>query len=257
MIIVDSAQEEYRLLMGLAGQEDKLRAIARKEDPYEAFAAIVYRCAVDAVNPAQRRFGKAGVLGLGYGMGREKFWRVCQSQKLDVTREETDEAVNVYRKFSYRAVSALWYRNDERLRILAHLGAEEIIPGALWLEDGYVCLPNGLRVKFKLRWDSMTESWVRTTRYGEIRYWGGALTEFFCQALARVVLSDTMLQVNHELKLRPCLLVHDELVYMVNKDGAEEYLKWVCKFMSGPIKWWPTGPIMGAEGRVANDYGKV
>lgn len=255
LIIADFSMIEARLLLALAGQTDKLEALARGEDIYKSFAANLYRVPVDAVTPAQRQIAKTAVLGLGYGMGKEKFWLTCQSYKLDVTREITDSAVDLYRA-SYAGVTKLWRACDGTLKDIHENVTRDMRTAGLKLEDGAIVYPNGLRRHLKLRWDQHTTSWMRTTRYGEHRYYGAGLTEFITQALARIYLSDTMLRVKYELKLNPALLVHDELVYIVPDEAAESYLQWLLKWMGETPAWWPSGPPMKAEGRIAKDYGK-
>ncbi|MCI0557059.1 MAG: hypothetical protein MN733_01080, partial [Nitrososphaera sp.] len=169
--------------------------------------------------------------------GVTKLWSAC---------DET--LVQIYKGVTRNMADAVLDRNSPLVRDLLFAG--------LTLEDGAIVYSNGLRRRLQLRWDQPTTSWLRTSRYGESRYWGGGLTEFLCQSLARICLSDVMLRVKHELKLNPALLVHDELVYVVPDEAAESYLQWILKWMGETPAWWPKGPPMKAEGRIAKEYGK-
>src|SRR5262249_15567096 len=158
---------------------------------------------------------------------------------LDLDRELTDDAVECYRA-CFGKVCEFWRRCDGWLMPLSSGSSVEIL-GRLWINHNCVCLPNGIHCPFVLRW-APGKGWMRTTRYGERPYWGGGLTEFLCQSLARVYLSDVMLRVKQEMNGRPVLLVHDEFVYMVYEDLAESFLQWLLAFMSEtPQWWWPNG----------------
>jgi hypothetical protein len=256
LLIADFSQIELRILCALAGEKDRLDALRNGKDIYRIFATGLYGGSEADITKEQRLVAKIAVLGLGYGLGKDRFWRICQSYKLDVERHLTDIAVDLYRTRYSPKVAMLWQRLDrEFLPRLAKGGRLLSLPPVV-VERNSVILPNGLRFPFYLYWSSEQQRWIRKTRYGESYYWGGAFTEFLCQSLARVCLSDIMLKVKHELKLNPVLLVHDELVYIVPREGAENYLAWILKWMSETPYWWKDGPPMAAEGRIAEVYGK-
>jgi hypothetical protein len=164
-------------------------------------------------------------------------------------------SVSIYRETHYPVVG-FWLLCDKLLEFIADGGEDkEVWVGPVRLEQGAVILPSGLSCPFNVRWDDVTRSFMRTTRYGETRYWGGGLTEFLCQSIARCILSDLMIKVKVELGLRPALLVHDEVVYVTHKDEAESVLQWLLNWMSQPPAWWPEVP-MGAEGWIGDRYGK-
>jgi hypothetical protein len=253
LLIADFAQIEYRRAMALAREEDKLKMLRTGEDVYKAFAWLLYRS--HDITKEQRFISKLAVLGLQYGMGKDRFERICQSYKLDVDRVTTDTAVDLYRQF-YSGVSRLWGWLDKEALLPLFIGDRKIPIGPVMIEGKDVVLPNGLHCPFDLRWNSDQGRWIRKTRYGESYYWGGAFTEFLCQSLARVCLSDVILKVKHELNINPVLLVHDELVYIVPSEAAEDYLAWIIRWMSETPQWWKNGPPMAAEGRIAEVYGK-
>jgi DNA polymerase family A len=256
LLIADFAQIELRILCALAGDKDKLDALRNGRDLYRIFATGLYGGSEADITKEQRLVSKIAVLGLGYGLGKDRFWRICQSYKLDAERWRTDDAVDLYRTAYSPKVANLWQTLDKQF--LPHLARGDLsleLPPIV-VERDTVILPNGLRFPFYLYWSSQQQRWIRKTRYGESYYWGGAFTEFLCQSLARVCLSDIMLKVKYELKLNPVLLVHDELVYIVPSEGAEEYLSWILRWMAETPHWWKDGPPMAAEGRIAEVYGK-
>lgn len=258
LVIADFSQIEYRILMALAGQKDKLEDLARGEDIYAKFAMRLFGLGeISKVSSDEREFGKKIILGCGYGMGRTKFAQLTQALNNTADDDLIKEAIVYYRNTEYPCVSAFWRQCDAYLGDLASGNRQAILGDRLVIDGGHVELPNGLRCPFTLRWDDPSRSYIRTTRAGESTYWGGAFTEFLCQALARVCLSDVMLKMASELPgARPVLLVHDELIYMLRDELAKPMLDWLVQWMSRTPAWWPNGPPMRAVGRIADAYGE-
>lgn len=256
-VLVSNCQVEYRVLCGFAGQLDKLQALRDKRDIYCEFGALLYGRPITKADKAERQLAKKVVLGAGYGIGRTKLWRSCQNDGLDIDEEFARKAVEAYRS-DHRAVVNFWAKCDAALK---HLAAKEDYDFELNnitvpFRNGSIILPNGIACPFELEWDPFEQAWMRTSRYGKARYWGGGLTEFLCQSFARVALSDVMLKVWKNLGVRPCLLVHDELVYIVVDEYAESVLQWLIAWMSETPSWWRGGPPFSAEGAVMERYGK-
>jgi hypothetical protein len=253
LVVADFAQIEYRILCAIAGEKGQLEALRQKRDIYCEFGEHLYGRTITKADKDERQLSKKVVLGCGYGLGPDKFFRSCQAEGLDIDLGMAQRAVKVYRR-THQEVTMFWRRCDSSLNFLSVPdGYQEI--GPVRIEGGAVHLPNGLACPFHLEWDQAQQSWLRTTRYGKVRYWGGGLTEFLCQALARVILSDLMLRARKELGLNPALLVHDEPVYVVPEEMAESVLQWLIAWMSETPAWFPGLP-MAAEGRIVDRYGK-
>jgi len=60
--------------------------------------------------------------------------------------------------------------------------------------------------------------------------------------------------VQSELGLIPALMVHDELVYVVPEDEAQDTLDSVQRIMRTPPTWWPE-LLTWSEGDIADTYG--
>ena len=73
IVSCDSAQIEARVLAWLAEHDKLLELFRSGEDVYKHQAAEIYGIPVEQVTPEQRFVGKVCVLGLGYGMGHDKF----------------------------------------------------------------------------------------------------------------------------------------------------------------------------------------
>jgi hypothetical protein len=206
------------------------------------------------------RLGKEACLGLGYGMGKDRFAKQCCDKGLNFSRELTDAAVDLFRKM-YPKIVAFWKSCGAVIRYLCAKRDYDFECGSgltILLRAGAIVLPNGLKWPYELMWDSETYDggWVRKTRYGDKRFYGSLLTENICQALARVCLSDVVLRVWDELHARFALLVHDEAIYVVPEADAEGFLAELLGYMSETPAWWPDGPPMGAEGWVTDNYVK-
>lgn len=74
------------------------------------------------------------------------------------------------------------------------------------------------------------------------------------QALARDVIADNAVNFYKSTRLRPALMVHDELVYVVPEKDAQPMLDELQRIMRTPPKWWPE-LVVWSEGDIANTYG--
>ena len=86
------------------------------------------------------------------------------------------------------------------------------------------------------------------------RIYAGKIDENIVQHLARCVIADNALTVQQITGLNPALMVHDELVYVVPDDEAEETLATVQQVMRTPPEWWPE-LVTWSEGDIADTYG--
>ena len=133
-------------------------------------------------------------------------------------------------------------------------------------EQDRILLPNGMRLKyFGLREEAHPDfgtQWVyddKETRKTKKTY-GGSITENLCQALARNVVFEQMLEVEKkygsywDTDSGVALTVHDEIVAVVDEDKGEECLKFMLDAMHEAPKWWPELPV-AAEGDIAMRYG--
>jgi hypothetical protein len=85
------------------------------------------------------------------------------------------------------------------------------------------------------------------------------IVENLVQCLARSVIADAALKVSRTKlgQMYPLALsVHDELVYVVREDHAQEMLDTVQTIMRTPPDWWPE-LITWSEGDIADSYGEA
>jgi hypothetical protein len=271
-VILDFSQIEYRICCALAGQKDPLTALAEGRDLYCEFGSELFNRLITRSDDVERQFSKVVILSSGYGAGKERCANMTKARGLDFPRKLTDRAIDLYRERHGRVVQ-LWGRLDGMLPRLASGGKCHIPETPLRFGDGRIILPNGLKPKLDMAWCPDTRKWfVRCSRgdaaqegdtykmlfaKGYTTFWGGALTGYACQSLARIRLSDFILQAKTELGLMPVFLVHDEYVCLARDKEAETMMYEMLELARRPSSWWwPNGPPYDAEARVAKRYGK-
>ena len=74
------------------------------------------------------------------------------------------------------------------------------------------------------------------------------------QALARDVIAEHAVKFYKASGLTPALTVHDELVYVVPEDCAEDLLAQLQGIMRAGVSWWPE-LVTWSEGDIADTYG--
>lgn len=125
--VADSAQIEYRILAFMANNTKALDSLARGIDPYSYQASVSFggdpleikRLSDAGVSPysdVQRPMGKAQALGLGYGMGANKFIIAARALAgLVITADASRDAVADYRQRNPE-VTLFWAKCDAVLR---------------------------------------------------------------------------------------------------------------------------------------------
>ena len=119
IVVVDSGQIEARVVAWLAGQKDLLDVFADPErDPYCEYASEIFGHTVHKKQKSERFVGKVGILGLGFGMGWEKYRYTLAAgsmgMKVDISEEKAVKAVQVYRERNYKIVQ-FWKWMNNRL----------------------------------------------------------------------------------------------------------------------------------------------
>lgn len=177
------------------------------------------------------------------------------------------QIVDKYRE-SNGAIVAGWREAGHALEAIM-LG-EEIAVGQRGLvstcREGLL-LPNGMKIRYhKLRKNAAGEyRYLSNTRKKEWSYiYGGKVVENIVQALARIVLSDQMLNINQHLKewrrgdsrhiYQVVTSTHDEVVCCVPEHRADETLAMMEREMRTAPKWCPDLPLKSSGG-YAVSYG--
>ena len=252
LVACDSSNIELRVNMTLARQLDAVEALRRGEDLYCQFASRFYRREITKANKQERNFGKASILGLGYGMGADKFVFSARAMYgVILTPDEARQAVQMYRG-TYAAVPRWWYAWDGIIPTLASgrlAGMHEI---GITVKGGQIILPSGMPLQYPdLRQDGNGE-WSLAVRGGRSKVYGAKLVENITQAVARNIVMEQTVEIS---KRYPVVLsVHDEVVFLCRTGEEEEASAFAVEVMSRSPVWFPEIPL-AAEAAYGDNYG--
>ena len=255
LIDADSAQIEARVLAWLAEQDDLTQAFAAGEDVYVKMASRIYGVPEEDVTKDQRFVGKTTILGAGYGMGAVKFQAQLKTFDSDIELAEARRVINIYREANWK-INKLW---RDAQRMLTGLSNRENIQfgldGVIQVVDGAMVLPSGLRLRYDDLQFQTTDKGVEfdyKTRRGRTRIYGGKVIENVCQAIARCIIGEQMLNIAK--KYRVVLTVHDSIVCCVADAEVEEAQKYIEECM----RWtpdWAKGLPINCESGTGKTYG--
>ncbi len=127
LLAADYSQIELRIMAHLSGDERLLAAFAAGEDVHRATAAEVFDCAIDAVEPEQRRAAKAINFGLMYGMSG---WGLAR--QLDIGRKAAEHYIERYFE-RYPGVRRYMDQTREQARSQGYV--ETIYGRRLWTDE--------------------------------------------------------------------------------------------------------------------------
>jgi DNA polymerase len=113
--VADLASIETAVIAWITGCEPLLGVFRQGLDPYKVFATHLFNKPYEEVTRAERGFCKPPVLGCGYRLGggtllngvRTGLWGYAEALGVDMTREEAQRAVGVYRS-QYPEVVDFW-----------------------------------------------------------------------------------------------------------------------------------------------------
>ena len=272
LISSDSSQIEARMVAWVAGQTDLLDAFAEGRDVYSEFASEVYGRTITKTDKVARFVGKTCILGLGYGMGAEKFRRTLEVGQggisVSIELNEAERIVRLYRQKNWKIVQ-LWQRCGSALTGMTQGGTgniHDLIP----YDSSGITLPNKFQIKYPaLRQTSNGFEYIAdartyrkylkepssTDKQNEIswtRIYGGKVTENLVQALAAIVIREQMTAIGQHYHV--AFQVHDEIIISTRDsdvDNAEQHL---VRIMSTPPIWATDLPIACDSGKAKN-YG--
>jgi DNA polymerase len=273
LISCDSSQIEARTVAWVAGQEDLLVAFRDKRDVYSEFASEVYGRTITKADKIERFVGKTCVLGLGYGMGAEKFRRTLEIGQgginVVIDINEAARIVKLYRQKNWKIVQ-FWQKCGNALKDMLYGGGNELHPQVRYDKEGII-LPNGFRVLYPaLRETANGFMYISDARTYQkalkervltgappddiawTRLYGGKVTENIVQALAAIVIREQMAAAGLHFKV--AFQVHDEIIVAVPEDNALADQAKLEALMSTAPKWAPDLPV-ACESGVAANYG--
>jgi len=256
LYVADLSNIEARMLAWLARQEDLLAAFDRGEDVYCQFASEIYGRPITKDNKLERYVGKTAILGLGYGMGAEKFQYTLASgsPSVEVTIETARTIVQQYRS-TYYNIPRLWSVCKQLLYSMMDRNQIGNTYGPLAVSNNAIKLPNGMFLKYPALQYINGEFLYTGRNNSMIRTHGPRVCENIIQALARIVITDQIL-ITHQLpEVDVVLTVHDEIIALSSKEKPDETLDQILAIMKKPPVWCSSLPL-DAEGHFSNVYSK-
>lgn len=286
VVVFDSSQIELRTGSYIAGDHTTLNLFVAGKDPYSQQAALIYggnpdeikKLAKSGVEPyasIQRPAGKASLLSNIYGTGAVGFMNYAKLMGVNMTLEEAQHIVKVYRE-THPEVVATWNACEVTLRGMiagasGYFGGPD---GKLFYYDGArmnhgVCMP-GIRLPdgnwLNYHCLSMREREYpdgstkmnyayRGLKEGRIQWiftYAARIFENCNQALAFAVMKYQALLINQRYKI--VLNTHDEWGIVVKDDEVEqakEYMQWCMR----QVPEWAKGLPVDCEGDAAVHYG--
>lgn len=226
----DESQVEARFVCTLCGQEDMREQFEHDEDVYRLFAAVLFNKRPEDITKIERFIGKQCILGLGFGLGKDKFTKSIpilawnqMKVKMSYSLAEGEKAVNTYRTKN-PFIQATWkLLNTQGIRAL--MGGGDWKWGPVWFRKECIELPNGMFLYYhNLRQEpggKFGMEWVFEYGGKKKRIYGGKLLENIVQALARIVTMEAAVRVRLRLArlgIPLALQVHDELVFVVKAE---------------------------------------
>lgn len=276
LVACDSAQIEARVVAWVAQQNDLLDAFREKRDVYSEFASEVYGRKVTKADKIERFVGKTCVLGLGYGMGADKFKATLAigqaGLRVNIDYSEAKRIVNLYRTKNHK-IATFWNRCNTALSHLVSKQDFALVshsPHIELIDDG-IRLPNSLAIRYPLLTathdgyaytadarvyreavkDRVLGKELNTDKF--IRIYGGKVTENLVQALARIVVAEQMIKIGERYKV--VLQVHDEVVILCDEEEVDEAKAYMLEVMSTPPTWAPDLPV-ACEADHGENYGE-
>lgn len=262
LVIADLSQIEYRLLCFVAGQTDKLDALASGRDLYCEISTRFHGREITKADKPERGIGKQVTLSCGYGSGGDTIVKTASlgtyGPPVALSPEEGVELRDLYRS-SHPSVVAFWRWCDAALPRLANGDTlTYVVPGhiepLLSISEHKVWLPNGTKLDYTgLKYarnnevfldqedDGEGPSWWLPGRRGWSRIWGSKFTADLIQALARVVVAHCLVRIAP--KYRVVMLVHDEIVACVPAAEVEEAAVFISNAMRTPLLWCSSMPV--------------
>ena len=255
LYIADLSNIEARMLAWLAKEHDLVEAFRTGRDVYCEFASQIYGRTITKDNKLERYVGKTAILGLGYGMGADKFKQTLKtgSPSVDVSDSVAQQIVMQYRGM-YPNIPRLWSGMKDALFQMINPRSVGMMYGPLMIKMRALELPNGMALSYpNLRYEA--GQFVYNTDRDYVRTHGPRVTENVIQALARLVITDQMLDVQSLPQVDIVLQVHDEIIAIGSEVNADDTMNQILEIMRTPPEWCDDIPL-DAEGGVSKIYDK-
>lgn len=255
LYIADLSNIEARMLAWLAKEHDLLEAFRTGRDVYCEFASQIYGRTITKDDKLERYVGKTAILGLGYGMGADKFKQTLKtgSPSVDVSDSVAQQIVMQYRGM-YPNIPRLWSGMKDALFQMINPRSVGMMYGPLTIKMRALELPNEMALNYpNLRFEA--GQFIYNTDRDYVRTHGPRVTENVVQALSRLVITDQMLDIQSLPQVDIVLQVHDEIIAIGSKQDSDATMNQILEIMRTPPEWCGDLPL-DAEGGVSKVYDK-
>ena len=285
VVAADSSQVECRVLDYIANAKRGLDEFRRGIDPYCATACAMYggdpvelnnrRKAGDEEATLLRQRGKAGRLGLGYGMGGNAYKDYAALMGVEFTVEQATKEVQLFRNSNQDIVN-LWNYCGEVLKQMV-AGGEGYFggpDGKLFYYTGnrYIAGkrvpgirgPDGLWLNYcelqmrERKYDDGSSKWqyayygIKEGRPGWVYIYPAKVVENVTQYLAFAIMKWQAMNIHQRYPI--AFNVHDEWVTTAPENEAQQASDFLTECMS-QVPAWAQGCPIAAEAAFAQRYG--
>ena len=209
IVAADYSQIELRIMAHLSGDKGLRNAFAHGLDVHSATAAEVFDVDINSITSEQRRSAKAINFGLIYGMSAFGLAR-----QLHIGRQDAQRYIDTY--FD-RYPDVARYMDDIRKRAAQRGYVETLLGRRLYLPE--INSHNGMR----------RQAAERTAINAPMQ---GTAADIIKKAMIDV---DTWLR-EKKINARMIMQVHDELVFEVGEECAEDVTRDLCGLMSNAVE---------------------
>ena len=255
LFISDLSNIEARMLAWMAKEHELVEAFATGRDVYCEFASQIYGRTITKADKLERYVGKTAILGLGYGMGHQRFKDTLKmgSPSVDITVGTAMVIVNQYRGM-YPNIPKLWSGMKDSLFQMLNPKSIGLKYGPLQIGARALELPNGMALSYpNLMYDN--GEFIYKTQRETIRTHGPRVTENVIQALARIVITDQILDIQSMPQVDIVMQIHDEIVAIGSESDSDKTMEQIIGIMRTPPSWCSDLPL-DAEGGVSQVYDK-
>ncbi|MDC1065164.1 DNA polymerase I [Candidatus Pseudothioglobus singularis] len=209
ILAADYSQIELRIMAHISEDKNLLTAFNNNEDVHRSTASQVFETEISKVTKDQRRKAKAINFGLIYGMSAFGL-----AKQIDVSRTEAKQYIDGYFE-NYPGV--LQFMNETKEKAKSQGYVETVLGRRLYLPQ--------INSKNKI----LQQHALRTAINAPMQ---GSSADIIKKAMLNI--QDWIDSEGHEIKM--FMQVHDELVFEINSEKADEYANKIKLMMSNALK---------------------
>jgi hypothetical protein len=244
LLVGDLSQIECRMLNWLAGEEWVLQAFREGRDLYSELATTFYQRQITKADKAERGMGKQVELSCGFGSGGPKIALTARRGTYGPPVYITDEEGTAWRDHYRRThpkicgKGGLWEKGEHVLAAL--FNGTQVEWGPMIVRDKRVFGPTGAwldysNLIYKGQGKAGKPDFAVLRRQGESRIYKSKFIQNIIEFLSRLILTEAMVEMAKTYKAIMC--THDEGVFLVPVDQAEEAKAHLHKLLTTPPAW--------------------